>query len=115
MLHTGASETTPTFEPSATRMRRPARRTMSRLISASGMLTLVTPVGHTTPVHPMNAVSTCSCSSRSVAAVESGPGMVVSSDVGRPVALPISVIATATAIHATKTTTAWRGEKPPMR
>ena len=50
-------------------------------------------------------------SSSSVAAVESDPGMVVSSLVGRPVALAIKMIATANTSQPVTTHTAWRGNE----
>ena len=55
------------------------------------------------------------CSSRSVAAVESEPGIVVSSEVGRPVAVAPSEIPIAIRIQSAKTTFAWRAQKPPRR
>ena len=47
--------------------------------------------------------------------VESEPGIVVSSLVGRPVALAIRTIATANTIQAATTQRAWRATNPAIR
>ena len=60
---TGASDTEPTFVPSAMTMVRRAACTTWRFTPASGRLMFVMPSVAVVPVHPMKAASTCSCAS----------------------------------------------------